>query len=333
MATKTLRETNTPQPEYEDRSRKISIDALTAGLTNVRTATGDVTELAESMKVRGLEHPILVRPAPNNPGMFEVIAGSRRLQGARQLGWKRIEARVVKCDDVSALCMSLDENQQRGDLAARELGEVIAKLQNLCPDDPGDEKAVLKWVARQLNWTVENTKGRQYPDINRVRKALEDAEFQKVVPGITIKVRNRGDYKRPTAPLSVARQVMPILNDPKVVSKLDELAPEQQEKKREEFLRAFADTESTKRKDLKDVFLADPLKPIQEIVEKVKKERAQQITVAFKASPELVERIDTHKRAMHDPNATRSDAVKDLVEKGLRTAEFDLRPPEHGNGL
>ncbi len=273
MATKTLRESNTPQPEYEDRSRKIPIDALTAGLTNVRTATGDVTELAESMKVRGLEHPILVRPAPNNPSMFEVIAGSRRLQAARQLGWKKIEARVVRCDDVSALCMSLDENQQRGDLAARELGDVISKLQNLYPEDPGDEKAVLKWVARQLNWTVEGQKGKQYPDINRVRKALEDAEFQKIVPGITIKVRNRGDYKRPTAPLSVARQVMPILGDPKVVNKLDELAPEQQQKTREEFLRAFANTDVKKRKDLKEAFTADPLKPIQEIVEKVEKER------------------------------------------------------------
>ena len=55
-------------------------------------------------------------------------------------------------------------------------------------------------------------------------------------------------------------------------------------------------------------------------MEKVEKERAQQMVVAFKASPDLVERIDAHKRAMNDPNATRSDAVKDLVEKGLRSS-------------
>src|SRR5437879_7294469 len=195
MVAKNLPESDTPQPEYEDRVRKIPLDALTAGVTNVRTAPGDVSELAESMKVRGLEHPILVRPAPDNPGMFEVIAGSRRLAAARELGWKRIDARVIKdCDEVNALCLSLDENQKRGDLSARELGEVINRLMSLYPDDPGDEKGVLKWVAKTLNWMVESQKGRRYPDVHRVRKALEDLEFQKLVPDLTIKVRNSRAY-------------------------------------------------------------------------------------------------------------------------------------------
>ena len=318
MAAKNLPENEMAQPEYEDRIRKVQLDALTAGVSNVRTATGDVSELAESMKVRGLEHPILIRSAPNNPGMFEVIAGSRRLQAARELGWERIDARVVKdCDEVNALCLSLDENQKRGDLSARELGEVINRLMSLYPEDPGDEKGALKWVAKTLNWVVESQKGRRYPDVHRVRKALEDLEFQKLVPGITIKVRNRGDYKRPTAPLSVARQVMPILNDPRVTTKLKELPPEQDQKIREEFLRAFANAESKKRKDLKDAFVANPIRPIKEIVEQIEKERGQQIVVAFKAPPELVDRIDNHRRTVDD--WTRSDAVKDIVERGLRS--------------
>jgi ParB-like chromosome segregation protein Spo0J len=254
--------------------------------------------------------------------MFEVIAGSRRLAAARALGWKRIDARLIKnCDEVTALCLSLDENQQRGDLAARELGEVVNRLINLYPEDAGDEKAVLKWVAKRLNWMIDTPKGKRYPDVNRVRKALEDAEFQKLVPGITIKVRNRGDYQRPTAPLSVARQVMPILNDPKVKGKLEALPPEQEQKAREDFLRAFAKVEAKKRKDLKDAFVADPLRPIDEIVEQVETIRAQQIVVAFKASPELVDRIDSHRQTMNAPNSTRSDAVKDLVERGLRSVE------------
>ncbi|MBI3466737.1 MAG: ParB/RepB/Spo0J family partition protein [Planctomycetes bacterium] len=320
MATKTLQETDVAQPEYEDRIRKIPLDSLTAGITNVRTAPGDVTDLAESLKVRGLEHPILVRSAPSNPGMFEVIAGSRRLAAARELGWKRIDARSIgNCDDVTALCLSLDENQKRGDLSARELGEVINKLITHYPEDPGDEKAVLKWVAKQLNWFVETPKGRRYPDVNRVRKAQEDAEFQKIVPGITIKVRNRGDYMRPTAPLSVARQVMPILSDPRVRTKLEELAPEQAQRTREEFLREFGKTESKRRKDVKDAFIANPLRPIREIAEQVERERAQQVVVAFKVSPDLLDRIDSHKQATNGQDWTRSDALKDLVERGLRS--------------
>jgi hypothetical protein len=91
---------------------------------------------------------------------------------------------------------------------------------------------------------------------------------------------------------------------------------------RAEFLRAFAKTDSKKRKDLKDAFITDPTKPISEIVTHVEKERAQQIVIAFKASPELVDRIDSHRQTMND--ATRSDAVKDLVERGLREVGLEV---------
>ena len=281
-------------PEYEDKLRKIPLDSLSAGITNVRTAPGSVTDLAESMKVRGLEHPILVRPAKDNPGMFEVIAGSRRLAAARELGWKRIDARVVNCDEVDALCLSLDENEKRGDLSAKELGEVIARLTRLCPEDPGNERAVLKWVALKLGWKVPSSKGRQYPDVNRVRKALEDSEFQKLVPGITIKVRNQGDFQRPTAPLSVARQVMPILTEPRVREKLEQLTPDTAQVAREGFLRAFASAPARNRRELRDAFLADPTRPIAEMVSAVEKDRTLQMVIAFKASPDLVDRIEQH---------------------------------------
>ncbi len=306
-------------PEYEDRIRRLSLDSLSAGITNVRTNPGNVKDLAESMKVRGLEHPILVRPAPNSPGMFEVIAGSRRLAAARELGWKKVDARVVNADEVDALCMSLDENEKRGDLSAKELGEVIARLTRLCPEDPGNERAVQKWVALKLGWKIVNAKGRQYPDLNRVRKALEDAEFQKLVPGITIKVRNQGDFQRPTAPLSVARQVMPILTEPRVRERLDTLASERAQEVREGFLRAFANAPARNRRELRDVFVADPTRPIADVVSVVEKERSLQMVVAFKASPDLVDRIEQHKRTSNADNWTRSDAVKDLVERGLKT--------------
>ncbi len=312
-------EGDSAQPEYEDRIRKIPLDSLSAGVTNVRTAPGDVRELAQSMRVRGIEHPILVRPAPGNPGMFEVVAGSRRLAAARELGWKRIDARVVNCDEADALCLSLDENEKRGNLSAREVGEVIQRMMSLCPEDPGNERAVLKWVANKLNWKIRNLKGRDYPDVNRVRKALEDAEFQKLVPGITIKVRNQGDFQRATAPLSVARQVMPILTDLKVKESLSKLPEESAQKIREEFLMTYAKTDPRQRRGLKESFLRDPTRPMAEIAKDVEREHALLMVVAFKAHPELVDRIEQHKRASGADVWSRSDAVKDLVERGLKS--------------
>ena len=317
MATTTT-ESESALPEYEDRIRKIALDSLTAGVTNVRTDPGNVNDLAQSIRVRGLEHPILVRPAPNNPGMFEVVAGSRRLAAVRELGLKRIDARVVNCDEAEALCLSLDENEKRGNLSAREVGEVVQRMIGLCPEDPGNERAVFKWVANKLGWKVRSPKGREYPDLNRVRKSLEDAEFQKLVPGITIKVRNQGDYQKATAPLSVARQVMPILTEPKVKEKLEKLPIENAQKVREEFLRTYAKTEPRQRRALKESFILDPMRPVTDIAREVERERALQMVVAFKAPPDLVDRIEQHKRTSGAASWNRSDAVKDLVERGLK---------------
>lgn len=331
-----LPETDAAQPEYETQLRKIPLDALSAGLTNVRTSPGDVSDLAQSIKTKGLEHPILIRPSPSNPGMFEIIAGSRRVAAARELGMKRVDARVVNADDVQALTMSLDENEKRGNLSAREMGEVIQRLRRLFPADPGDEKAVLKWVATQLGWFVEpvDRKGkvRRYPDVTRVKKALEDAAFQEVVPGIEIKVRSRGDVRRPTVPLSVARQVMPIISEARVRNALGQLAPETATRAREEFLRAYSATDLKRRKDLKDTFLttiaspefvdklqADPPSAIKSISSRVEEERSLQATVAFKSPYELLERIEQHLKASSQPGWTRSDAVKDLLDRGLKS--------------
>lgn len=69
--------------------------------------------------------------------------------------------------------------------------------------------------------------------------------------------------------------------------------------------------------------MANPLIPIKELLEKVEKERAQQIVVAFKASPELVDRIDSYRQSKDD--WTRSDAVKDLVERGMSSLVSETR--------
>ena len=249
---------------------------------------------------------------------------------------KRIDARVVNADDVQALTLSLDENEKRGNLSARELGEIIQRLRNLCPADPGDDKTVLKWVATHLGWFVEQTdrkgKVRRYPDITRVKKALEDASFQEAVPGIEIKVRSRGDFRKPTVALSVARQVMPVITDPRVRNTLDNLPQEVATRAREEFLRTYAATDLKRRKDLKDTFLtsigvpefvqklqSDPAAVIHSLSAKVEEERSLLATVAFKAPYELLERIEQHLKTSGQPGWTRSDSVKDLLERGLKS--------------
>ena len=42
-----------------------------------------ITELADSIKSKGLVQPILVRPSKSNPGDYEIIAGERRWRAAQ----------------------------------------------------------------------------------------------------------------------------------------------------------------------------------------------------------------------------------------------------------
>jgi ParB family chromosome partitioning protein len=106
----------------------------------VRKNLGDVTALAESLRKHGLLNPIVVN------GENELIAGHRRLEAARKLGWTRIPARVVsEGDEADMVEMEIDENTQRKDLTSDELAEAYIRLDRL--RNPGWLKRLLDAIA------------------------------------------------------------------------------------------------------------------------------------------------------------------------------------------
>src|ERR1700719_3084776 len=64
--------------------------------------------LAESIRVRGVLQPVLVRPVPG--GTYELIAGERRWRAAKLAGFERIPALVRMHDDAEAIELALIEN-------------------------------------------------------------------------------------------------------------------------------------------------------------------------------------------------------------------------------
>jgi len=81
--------------------------------------------LAESMGEIGLINPIRVRPV--GAGLFEVVAGSHRLQAAELLEWPTISAFVASDDDLHAELAMIDENLVRAELSAVERAEQTAR--------------------------------------------------------------------------------------------------------------------------------------------------------------------------------------------------------------
>jgi ParB family transcriptional regulator, chromosome partitioning protein len=76
----------------------------------LRTDSGPIKGLMLSIRDKGLLEPIIVRPAEDG---FEVVAGMRRFEACKKLGWRRLPAHVVELDDREAYEVSLLENIQR----------------------------------------------------------------------------------------------------------------------------------------------------------------------------------------------------------------------------
>lgn len=92
----------------------------------VRRNLGDLNSLAESLRRHGLMNPVVIN------SRNELIAGHRRLEAAKKLGWSSIDVRVVNTDDAADLIeMELDENTQRKNLTTDELADAYIRLDHL----------------------------------------------------------------------------------------------------------------------------------------------------------------------------------------------------------
>lgn len=82
-------------------------------------------ELAGSMARVGILHPLLVRVAEGELGLYDIVAGERRWRAARKLGWDWLPV-LVTAGDVDEI--SLIENLQRQDLNALEEAGALQRL-------------------------------------------------------------------------------------------------------------------------------------------------------------------------------------------------------------
>jgi len=91
-----------------------------------RKDMGDIAALADSMKRFGQICPILVTKKN------VLVAGGRRLEAARSLGWRSINAIEVDIsDELTKLEYELEENLQRHDFNKEETDEAARKIQSL----------------------------------------------------------------------------------------------------------------------------------------------------------------------------------------------------------
>ena len=103
-------------------TRAIPVEQITANPDQPRRAFDPeaLAELAASLKNRGVLQPLIVRPHPTEPGLFQIVAGERRWRAAQIAQLHELPAIVRDLDDTEVLEVALIENIQRADLNAIE---------------------------------------------------------------------------------------------------------------------------------------------------------------------------------------------------------------------
>mgnify|MGYP001492379202 FL=1 len=106
----------------------LAVGSLRPGKYQPRTRMdqASLAELAESIRVRGILQPVVVRPVDG--GNYEILAGERRWRAAQIAGLASIPALVREVSDDAALGMALIENIQREDLNPIEEASGLKRL-------------------------------------------------------------------------------------------------------------------------------------------------------------------------------------------------------------
>ncbi len=114
--------------EREQELRELPIELIAPNARQPRRHFDEdaLQALADSLGVRGILQPVLVRPVAG--GTYELVAGERRWRAAKIAGLERVPALIRARDDAEAIELALIENVAREDLSPIEEARACAAL-------------------------------------------------------------------------------------------------------------------------------------------------------------------------------------------------------------
>lgn len=120
------------EEEIAETLVEISIDKLFPHPDNPRRDLGDLTELTESIRERGiLQNLTVVRHPFAEKEEYTVVIGHRRLEAAKRAGLATVPCRVTYMDEREMIATMLLENMQRSDLTPLEEAEGMQMMMDL----------------------------------------------------------------------------------------------------------------------------------------------------------------------------------------------------------
>jgi ParB family transcriptional regulator, chromosome partitioning protein len=144
--------------------RMIPVSKIHPNPDQPRKALGDLSELTQSIREKGVLEPLLVRYMPREDAYY-IISGERRYHASQAAGLHEVPCIEKIADDAETLELALIENLQRKDLTAFEEADGLHRLAEQFDYTHDD---IAKKIGRARSSVTETLSIRNIP--NAIRK-------------------------------------------------------------------------------------------------------------------------------------------------------------------
>jgi len=300
----TLAELPTPPHRWDEKSgivMQVELSKLFVGKINVRKTLGNVGDLVESVKAKGILEPVVVRPVG---GRYEVVVGSRRFEAAKIAGMTTVPAVIRHMTDEEAIIVSLIENIQRNDIEPEEEYDAIIALMKVNPRAYG--------TVEQLSRAIG--KSRQYVD-DRIN-AVEVVRKIRRESGSGISVRQappQADRKEGVLPVKHAT----FLHRAEEAPAVQELPREERISKMKQLAEAIAPLPSPEAENVVSHFVMAPQRPVEDIRNEVYTLRAVKMEILL--DPRVADGL---RKAAEERNTTMEAVASLAIHSWLRQHQY-----------
>ena len=163
--------------KIETNINRLSISDLVSNKFQPRKIFDEdkLQELTNSIKVRGIIQPIIVRKLNDNSPKYEIIAGERRWLAAQKAGLHEVPVVITNADDLKSLEFAIIENVQRNDLNAIEEAHGYKRL---IDEFSYDQEKVAQFIGKSRSHIANFLRLLSLPEI-----VIKLIETKKLPPG------------------------------------------------------------------------------------------------------------------------------------------------------
>jgi ParB family chromosome partitioning protein len=163
--------------------RMVPVEKVRPNPEQPRKALGDLRELTDSIREKGVLEPLLVRFVPRDD-CYYIISGERRYHASRAAGLREVPCIEKIADDAETLELALIENLQRKDLT------------------PFEEADGLQRLAEQFDYTHDDIAKK----IGKARSSVTETMSLRIIPEMLRKLCVEHGIVSKSLLLQIARQ-------------------------------------------------------------------------------------------------------------------------------